>query len=59
MYEGETERSLKAIFNEHHRPSSATSEVEIHIHFDQPHYSMDNTKIFTKQSQSPEGLKDW
>ena len=31
---GETERSLKARFDEHRRPSSSTSEVSRHIHND-------------------------
>ena len=33
-YVGETERSLKARFGEHRRPSSTTSEVLKHIHTD-------------------------
>ena len=33
-YVGETERSLKARFDEHRRPSSSTSEVSRHIHTD-------------------------
>ena len=33
-YVGETERSLKATFDEHRRPSSSTSEVSRHIHTD-------------------------
>ena len=33
-YVGETERSLKAGFDEHRRPSSRTSEVFTHIHTD-------------------------
>ena len=35
-YIGETERSLKARFQEHNRRSSETSEVSRHIHVDQP-----------------------
>ena len=46
-YIGETERSLKARFQEHRRPSSTTSEVSRHIHVDQPEHSvdMDKTRI--------------
>ena len=48
-YVGETERSLKARFGEHRRPSSTTSEVSKHIHSDNPNHSitLDNTKILT------------
>ena len=35
-YVGETERSLRARFGEHRRPSSTTSEVSKHIHSEQP-----------------------
>ena len=35
-YIGETERTLKARFMEHRRPSSCTSEVSRHIHQDSP-----------------------
>ena len=35
-YVGETERSLKARFGEHRRPSSTTSEVSKHIHTETP-----------------------
>ena len=46
-YVGETERSLKARFGEHRRPSSTTSEVSKHIHTDSPDHTitLDNTKI--------------
>ena len=46
-YIGETERSLKARFQEHKRRSSETSEVSRHIHVDQPGHSveMDSVKI--------------
>ena len=40
-YIGETERSLKARFQEHNRRSSETSEVSRHIHIDQPGHSVD------------------
>ena len=39
-YIGETERSLKARFMEHKRPSSTTSEVSRHIHTEQPGHSI-------------------
>ena len=41
---GETERSLRARFQEHRRPSSTTSEVSRHIHVDQPDHSIDIEK---------------
>ena len=46
-YIGETERSLKARFGEHHRPSSINSEVSRHINIDSTDHSvsLDNTKI--------------
>ena len=46
-YVGETERSLKARFEEHRRPSSTTSEVLKHIHTDSPDHTitLENTKI--------------
>ena len=46
-YIGETERSLKARFGEHRRPSSVNSEVSRHIHTDQPGHGVDmeRTKI--------------
>ena len=39
-YVGETERSLKAIFGEHRRSSSTTSEVSKHIHTDSPDHTI-------------------
>ena len=46
-YVGETERSLKARFLEHRRPSSTTSEVSRHIHTVEPGHSVDinNAKV--------------
>ena len=46
-YVGETERSLKARFSEHRRPSSVNSEVSKHIHKDNPEHGveMDKTEI--------------
>ncbi|KAI8512801.1 hypothetical protein Bbelb_094400 [Branchiostoma belcheri] len=42
-YIGETDRSLKARFQDHTRPSSASSEVSQHIHIESPghHVSLD------------------
>ncbi|XP_074661617.1 uncharacterized protein LOC141914249 [Tubulanus polymorphus] len=40
-YVGETERSLRARFGEHRRPSSVTSEVSKHLHVDQPGHTVD------------------
>ena len=50
-YVGETERSLKARFSEHRRPSSTTSEVAKHIHTDQPEHTveLDNTEMLTTE----------
>ena len=50
-YVGETERSLKARFSEHRRPSSTTSEVAKHKHTDQPEHTeeLDNTEILTTE----------
>ncbi|XP_064635226.1 uncharacterized protein LOC135492606 [Lineus longissimus] len=47
-YVGETERSLKARFLEHRRPSSTTSEVSRHIHTAEPGHNIDieNAKVF-------------
>ena len=42
-YVGETERSLKARFQEHRRPSTTTSEVSKHINQDHPEHSVDMT----------------
>lgn len=46
-YIGETERSLKARFQEHQRPSSTTSEVSKHIYQDHPDHNVNitNTKV--------------
>ena len=46
-YVGETERSLKARFSEHRRPSSVNSEVSKHIHTDKPYHGvqLDKTEI--------------
>ena len=46
-YIGETERSLRARFGEHRRPSSVTSEVSKHLHVDKPRHSVsiENAKI--------------
>ena len=48
-YVGETERSLKARFGEHRRPSSTMSEVSKHIHMDNPNHkiTLENTKIIS------------
>ena len=50
-YVGETERSLKARFGEHRRPSSTTSEVSEHVHTDNPNHNimimLENTKILS------------
>ena len=50
-YIGETERTLKTRFQEHCRPSSASSEVCRHIHQDFPNHSvsLDNTKILDRE----------
>ena len=42
-YIGETERSFKARFDEHKRPSSVNSEVSRHIHQKKPGYSVSLT----------------
>ena len=46
---GETERSLKARFGEHRRPSSTTSEVSRHIYSDNPSHNviLVNTNILS------------
>ena len=51
VYIGETERSLKARFSEHRRPSSTTSEVSKHIHVDHPQHSveLENTEVLTTE----------
>ena len=52
-YIGESERSLKARFDEHKRPSTTTSEVSKHIHSSQtPHrIDLDSTKVLTTESK--------
>ena len=45
FYIGETERSLKARFLEHRRPSSTSSEVSQHIHIESPGLSALGHKI--------------
>ena len=44
-------RSLKARFSEHQQPSSMTSEVSKHIHFDHPQHSveLENTEVLTTE----------
>ena len=51
VYVGETERSLKARFGEHRRPSSTTLEVSKHIHVDHPQHSveLENTEVLTTE----------
>ena len=51
-YVGETERSLKARFGEHRRPSSTTSEVSKHLHTDSSNHNiqLENTKILAVES---------
>ena len=44
-YVGETERSLKARFGKHRRPSSTISEVSRHIHSQHHNIILENTKI--------------
>ena len=59
-YVGETERSLKARFGEHRRPSSTTSEVSKHIHTDNPNHNitLENTKILSVEHKGFErGVK--
>ena len=61
VYVGETERSLKARFSEHRRPSSTTSEVFKHIHVDHPQHSveLDNTEVLTTEPRWCErGVKE-
>ncbi|KAI8477660.1 hypothetical protein Bbelb_446080 [Branchiostoma belcheri] len=60
-YIGETERSLKARFQEHTRPSSASSEVSQHIHIESPghHVSLDTVRILdTEQDYFLRGVKE-
>ncbi|XP_072042908.1 uncharacterized protein [Amphiura filiformis] len=44
-YIGETERSLKARFLEHRRPSSSSSEVSKHIHIESPGHQVDLEQV--------------
>ena len=50
-YIGETERSVKARFNEHRRPSSHTSEVSKHIHSEHPSHkvALDQVDILDRE----------
>ena len=60
-YVGETERSLKARFGEHRRPSSTTSEVSKHIHTDSPNHTitLENKKILAMEHKRFErGVKE-
>ena len=60
-YVGETERSLKARFQEHRRPSSVTSEVSKHINLECPGHSvkMDKTKVLAvEQDWFKRGIKE-
>ncbi|KAI8519233.1 hypothetical protein Bbelb_024900 [Branchiostoma belcheri] len=60
-YIGETERSLKARFQEHTRPSSASSEVSQHIHIESTgHFvSLDTVRILdTDQDYFLRGVKE-
>ncbi len=52
-YIGETERSLKARFAEHRRPSTTTSEVSRHIHTDCPNHniSLEETRILCVENR--------
>ena len=45
FYIDETERSLKARFLEHRRPSSTSSEVSQHIHVESPGHKIDREKV--------------
>ena len=51
FYIGETERSLKARFLEHRRPSSTSSEVSQHIHIESPghHVDLEEVKILDRE----------
>ena len=53
VYVGEMERSLKARFSEHRRPSSTTSEISKHIHVDHPQHSveLENTEVVTTETR--------
>ena len=50
-YIGETERTLRARFQEHCRPSSVNSEISRHIHKDSPGHNVDinNAKILERE----------
>ena len=58
---GETERSLKARFEEHQHPSSNTSEESRHINTDYQGHTIhiEETKILTvsRAEMVPRGLK--
>ena len=61
IYIGETERTLKARFLEHRRPSSSSSEVSRHIHQDCPGHAvlMDSVKILDRDpSWFQRGVKE-
>ena len=51
-YIGETERSLRTRFLEHKRPSSVTSEVSQHIHFESPHHNVDLKEVVVLDRES-------
>ena len=60
-YIGETERSLKARFLEHRRPSSSSSEVSQHIHIESPghHINLDKVEILDREERYFErGVKE-
>ena len=60
-YIGEIERTLKARFMEHRRPSSTTSEVSKHINVDNPGHeiNLDEVKILDRESSWYErGVKE-
>ena len=61
-YVGETERSLRARFLEHRRPSCvATSEVAQHIHIESPGHQVDikNVKVLSRDQRWFErGIKE-
>ena len=48
-YVGETERSFKARFMEHRRPSSSSSEISRHIHVTEPGHSINIISKFLAQ----------
>ena len=60
-YVGETERSLKARFDEHKRPSSISSEVSRHLHASNPAHTiqLDKTKVLdTEPRWFERGVKE-